>query len=133
MYIQNPNEALVGRLLVSLDRGDLDQWATRLFADHATLHGTGDVELRGPRDIVTRYLSPLRERLNTTAAGLEVTIDDAGATVSLGDGEPGRELFLRVDSGRISEMWEYGGDAVPEAVAAARRSAPPGAPSCCGD
>ncbi|WP_217167735.1 hypothetical protein [Streptomyces sp. AC512_CC834] len=133
MFIQKPNEALVGRLLVSLDRGDLDQWATRLIAEHATLHGTDDVKPRGPRDIVTQYLCPLRDSLNGTTVGLDVTIDDAGATVSLdGDGR-GRELFLYVESGRISEMWEYPSGSVPDGVTLARRSATPGAGSCCGD
>ncbi|WP_033291802.1 hypothetical protein [Amycolatopsis jejuensis] len=139
MYTQTPAEALVTRLLIALDRTELDDWGHRLFATDATLHVDGGherIDLHGPAEIIAKYLSRLPETADgpSILAGVGVALADTGATLAFAQaGEP-HELFLHVDGGKIDELWSYPAGAMPREAAEARE-APAAAHhggSCCG-
>ncbi|MBS1870256.1 MAG: hypothetical protein JSS99_11395 [Actinobacteria bacterium] len=136
MHLPIPNEALASRLLIAWERGELQRWATRLFAPGVAIHADDghDVELLGPEAVVSGVFDPLRDELDgpSLVAAVALDVDRDGATLSFERGGARRELYLHVGGGRIDQVWSR--KAIPSATRGEGAWSDGGScgPRCCG-
>ncbi len=138
MFIQSAAEALISRLLVSIDRGDIREWTSRLFQDDAVLY-LHDVpaDVCGSDEIVEQFFIPLRDELTarSVVSGTSVTASGNDATLMFARRQGSTEMYIHISNGRIDRLWCYPPGARPPAAAAAAASSSggeSGIASCCG-